>query len=396
MPICPKEADDALRNGKSAPYRTKPSPVGETWAGIYIEWVLLRPDCRQCVQMRVVLIRAWRYAVTIFVIVAVSWTTMARAAPAVAVDSVGITVSDMETALAFYTEVLPFQVVSDREVSGTEYERLFGVFGLRMRIVRLTLGTEQIELIDYIASEGRPIPPDSRSNDEWFQHIAIVASDMERAYAQLRKHRVTQVSPAPQRLPDWNADAGGIEAFYFRDPDGNNLEILTFPPDKGNPRWHRKSDRLFLGIDHTAIVVRDTESALLFYRDGLGMEVKGQAENYGIEQERLNNVFGARLRITAVGGMSGPAIEFLEYLTPRTGRPMPDDTHANDLWHWQIQVAVDSAEEIVPRITAHKGSLVSPGAVHLPAPAPFGIAVLARGPAGHALLVFSDDRRVTR
>ena len=203
--------------------------------------------------------------------------------------------------------VLPFEIVAEEEVSGPEFERLFGVFGMRARIARLRLGEELIELIDFLAPEGRTIPVDSRSNDEWFQHIAIIVSDMDAAYAHLRSHDVAHASPSPQRLPDWNKNAGGIEAFYFRDPDGNHLEILEFPADKGDPRWHQPTDRLFLGIDHTAIVVRDTEEALRFYRDGLGMTVRGQSENYGIEQERLNNVFGARLRITAVSAPIGLA-----------------------------------------------------------------------------------------
>lgn len=311
------------------------------------------------------------------------------AAPGVAVDAIGITVDDMDTALPFYTEVLPFRVVSEREVMGTEYEHLFGVFGLRARIVRLALGDEYIELIDYVAKEGRPIPIDSQSNDEWFQHIAIIVSNMDVAYAHLRKHRVTHASPAPQLLPDWNPNAGGIKAFYFRDPDGNHLEILEFPPDKGDPRWHKKNDAVFLGIDHTAIVVHDTESALRFYRDGLGMEVKGRAENYGIEQERLNNVFGARLLITAVAGTTGPAIEFLEYLAPRSGRPIPNGTRANDLWHWQIQLSAHDIESFAPRIASHGGTLVSPGTVTMNEDASFKAGLLARGPTGHAVMLFS-------
>src|SRR5439155_1036010 len=116
-----------------------------------------------------------------------------------------------------------------------------------------------------------------------------------------------------------------IRAFYFRDPDGHALEILQFPPDKGDPRWHRPSDRVFLGIDHTAIVVGDTAASLGFYRDVLGMRVVGGSENHGPEQERLNNVFGARLRITTLRATAGPAVELLEYLTPRDGRPYPVD-----------------------------------------------------------------------
>lgn len=332
-----------------------------------------------------------RFSVSLLLIGAMFSVALVHADTVSGVDAVGITVDDMDIALAFYTEVLPFKVVSDQEVMGTQYEHLFGIFGLRARIVRLALGDEHIELIDYIAKEGRPIPVDSQSNDEWFQHIAIIVSDMDRAYAHLRKHRVTHASPAPQRLPDWNPNAGGIKAFYFRDPDGNHLEILQFPAGKGNPRWHQESGRLFLGIDHTAIVVHDTDAALRFFRDGFGLEVKGRSENYGIEQERLNNVFGARLRITAVGGESGPAIEFLEYLTPRTGRPMPDDTRANDLWHWQIHLSADSAEKIFPHITAYGGSLVSPGVVKMREEAAFDTGILARGPSGHAVLVFSGE-----
>ena len=60
---------------------------------------------------------------------------------------------------------------------------------------------------------------------------------MDKAYAWLREHKVQHASPGPQRLPDWNTKAAGIRAFYFKDPDGHNLEILQFPPDKGDPRW---------------------------------------------------------------------------------------------------------------------------------------------------------------
>jgi hypothetical protein len=56
---------------------------------------------------------------------------------------------------------------------------------------------------------------------------------------------------------------------------------------------------LFLDIDPTAIVVWDTDDSVKFHRDLLGMPVAGESESYGTEQEHLNNVFGARLRITA-------------------------------------------------------------------------------------------------
>jgi catechol 2,3-dioxygenase-like lactoylglutathione lyase family enzyme len=305
------------------------------------------------------------------------------------VDRVAITVADLDRALAFYTRVLPFELVAEHEVAGEAWERLLGVFGLRARIARLRLGTEEIELIDFLAPEGGPIPADSRSNDEWFQHIAIIVRDMDEAYALLRRHHVQHASSGPQRLPDWNPAAGGIEAFYFKDPDGNHLEILQFPRDKGAERWHQPSEQLFLGIDHTAIVVRDTGHEQGFYEKTLGFAVRGRSENYGTEQEHLNNVFGARLLITSLGAPLGPAVEFLDYLAPATGRPAPLDTQANDLWHWHVTMATSDLAALETRLREAGATFVSPGIVAMPDDAlALGQALLARSPSGHAILAY--------
>jgi catechol 2,3-dioxygenase-like lactoylglutathione lyase family enzyme len=310
-----------------------------------------------------------------------------------ALDSVTITVSDMDRALDFYEDVLTFQKVSDVEVTGEAYEQLMGVFGLRMRVARLRLGDEHVELMEVLTPKGRPIPVDSRSNDFWFQHVAIIVSDMGRAFAWLREHNITYASPAPQRLPDWNPNAGGIEAFYFRDPDGNNLEILRFPEGKGDPKWHRPSEKLFLGIDHTAIVVEDTDRSLAFWRDLLGLRVAGESENWGPEQERLNNVFGARLRITALRAPKCPGIEFLEYLSPRDGRPFPSDTRASDLWHWQINLRADDVNRVADVLRDGRARFVSPGVTQLPDDGlGFTEGLMARDPDSHALLLLQHRK----
>lgn len=300
----------------------------------------------------------------------------ARAAAPV-IDSVAVTVSDMTRAVDFYTRVLTFQKVADREVAGADYEHLFGVFGLRVRAVRLALGQEHIELLQFLAPRGRPMPVPSNGDDRWFQHLAIIVSDMHAAYERLRSFNVEYGSSGPQRLPDWNPNAGGIEAFYFRDPDGHYLEVLAFPPDKGAARWHAKGP-LFLGIDHSAIVVANTEASLRYYRDVLGLRVAGSSENYGTEQEHLNNVFGARLRITTLRPAQGPGVEFLEYLAPRTGRPMPADSRANDLWYWQVNLRLEDEHTGVTsaaEVTLHDGALG------------WSTGLIAHDPDGHATFI---------
>ena len=309
--------------------------------------------------------------------------------PVTAVDSVGMTVSDMNRAVDFYTSVLSFERVSDVEVSGRDHELLSGVFGARMRVVRLRLGSESIELTEFLTPKGRPVPQDMRPNDRAFQHIAIIVSDMGKAYARLRRAGVEHASTGPQTLPEWNRNAAGISAFYFRDPDRHFLEILHFPPGKGLDRWHR-ADRLFLGIDHTAIVVDDTDRTLRFYRDGLRMKVAGGSENYDIEQEHLNNVFGARLRITTLRAAEGPGVELLEYLAPRDGRPAPLDVRANDLAHWQTTLLTNAPDRIFDLLPLRVFSLVSPMTVTLPSPGlGFSRGVLVRDPDGHAMRLVS-------
>jgi catechol 2,3-dioxygenase-like lactoylglutathione lyase family enzyme len=211
---------------------------------------------------------------------------------------------------------------------------------------------------------------------------------MDRAYARLRAHRVEHASPAPQRLPDWNPNAGGIRAFYFKDPDGHALEVLWFPAGKGDARWQQAGGRLFLGIDHTAIVIADTERSLRCYRDALGLRVAGESENHGPEQERLNNVFGARLRITSLRAPGGPGVEFLEYLTPGDGRPVPVDARANDVAHWQTALVTGDAEAVARTTRGSACGMLSP-AVVAPAEPVLGFArgILLRDPDGHVLQV---------
>jgi catechol 2,3-dioxygenase-like lactoylglutathione lyase family enzyme len=305
-----------------------------------------------------------------------------------AVGAIGITVSDMDRAVDFYSRVLTFEKVTDVEVAGDTYEHLQGLFGLRMRVVRMRLGDEFIELTEYIAARGRPIPVDARSNDRSFQHIAIIVSDMDRAYRLLRQNKVEHASSGPQRLPDWNRNAGGISAFYFKDPDGHPVEVLQFPPDKGAEKWHQATGKLFLGIDHTAIVVWDTDASLKFYRDFLGMKVVGESENYGTEQEHLNNVFGARLRITALHAAGGPGIELLEYLAPRDGKPFPADEKPSDIVHRQTTLLSTDAEGAAQGLRAGKALFVSSGVIaDADARLGFHKEFLVRDPDGHVMAI---------
>jgi catechol 2,3-dioxygenase-like lactoylglutathione lyase family enzyme len=221
------------------------------------------------------------------------------------VGGVVIVVGDLDLERRFYTQALDFKDLGESTTG-------------RSRTDTLALGNERVELLSYGAT-GAAIPATARSSDRDFQHIAIIVSDMPRAWARVSRFDVRRVSVAPQTLPRWNPNAGGIAAVYFRDPEGHPLELLHFPAGKGASQWHAASP-LFLGIDHTAIAVTNTTASTKFY-EALGLTVRGHSNNYGIEQQRLSGVAGAHVMITAVRFDSAPGVEFLEYLNSVPKQP---------------------------------------------------------------------------
>ena len=162
---------------------------------------------------------------------------------------------------------------------------------------------------------------------------------MGAAYARLRSFNVEHASSGPQRLPDWNPNAGGIEAFYFRDPDGHNLEVLAFPPDKGpaemacegrpalpgyRPHRHRRdgyrSEPAFLPGHARACVssVRATTTAPNRNISTTSLALICESRHCERRRARASNSWSTSRRAT--------------------GRPIPADTQADDLWYWQINL----------------------------------------------------------
>jgi catechol 2,3-dioxygenase-like lactoylglutathione lyase family enzyme len=215
--------------------------------------------------------------------------------------------ADVEAATAFYIEALGFT----REGGGR----------------RLTLGEQAIVLAP--RSDARPYPRPWAANDPWFQHFAIVVSDMDAAYARLSAWRgplggAEAISiGGPRALP---ASTGGVIAFKFRDPEGHPLE-LSLPP--GDAAWaevaSRDAARVFLGIDHTALAVTDLDASLTFYR-ALGFHEGPRFLNQGPEQDCLDGLTGAVVDIaTLFADDGGPHIELLRYRSPSPAPPRTID-----------------------------------------------------------------------
>jgi len=294
--------------------------------------------------------------------------------------------------LNFYTQALHFELVSDITVAGQDYSDLEGVTDAKIRIVTLRLGDELIELMEYLNIDSKPIPSDSQSNDLWFQHLAIVVSDMDSAYTHLRSFPIQPISTAPQTIPPDNEASGGVRAFKFKDPDGHDLELIWFPPDKGQDKWHQNQDRLFLGIDHSAIAISNTEQSLHFYRDLLGMQVDSRSLNWRATQARMDNLPEAKVQITALRPVQGGVgIELLDYLVPGKGRPIPNDWKSCDIATVQIQLVVNNLEQLLDKLRRNGVEFVSPQIIELTDTSfAYRQACLVKDPDGHAVLLIAE------
>ncbi len=230
-------------------------------------------------------------------------------------------VADLDRAVAFYRDGLGFRLAS-RGPGDPATPALLGLPGAAAEEAVLRLGNEEIALVRF-DPPGAPYPADSRSNDGWFQHLAIVVDDMAAAWRQLMAQSPRPISTnGPERLPPRN---GGVSAVKFRDPDGHPLELIQFPPGGGRPEWRRQAGTgagPFLGIDHSALAVASTARSLRFYRR-LGFRVAARSWNDSPAQSRLDGLPGARVRVTGLRFPSpaGPGLELLRYMPP--GRPAP-------------------------------------------------------------------------
>jgi catechol 2,3-dioxygenase-like lactoylglutathione lyase family enzyme len=219
---------------------------------------------------------------------------------------------------AFYESALGFRRVAVEHLSGARTQDRLGVTGRTLRVT-LELGAQKIKLLQFVDQPGREYPAGSDASDLVFQHFAIVVADMGAAVEQLSRtsgwRAITE--GGPQQLP---ASSGGVTAFKFRDPDGHPLELLAFPSGSVPAQWRQqRAGSPFLGIDHSAISVGDSERSAAFY-ESLGLKLSGQTLNDGPAQARLDGLARPVAEVTAMEpAHSTPHVELLCYRKTRQG-----------------------------------------------------------------------------
>jgi catechol 2,3-dioxygenase-like lactoylglutathione lyase family enzyme len=299
-----------------------------------------------------------------------------------AIDRITLIVSDLDRAEDDYVRTFGCRVEQRGDIEPS-LTRVLCVRRARGRRSLLGLGRERIELLEFTDSAGRPYPPDSTSTDLWFQHMAIVVNDMTQAHrrvmANLRFRPISRNGPV--RLPD---SSGGVKAFKFRDHDGHPLELLGFREGGVPDEWLNADGTSFLGVDHTAIGVSDTDRSTGFFRSVFGFSVGARTENRGPEQDDLDDVDDVHVSVTRLAAeLPAPRMELLHYHAG-TRRPIPGDIASNDIVATHSVVQVASLDATAAALARRGAPLTDADLMILHS----GLrAALVSGPDGHRFLV---------
>lgn len=278
--------------------------------------------------------------------------------PACRIARFGRVVADIEQAERFLAAAFGFTTIG-RIVEDSRFAELVGVPGAMTRRTHMRLGDQEIALTAF-DPPGQPYPPDSTSSDLWFQHLAIVVTDIDAAHAQVRE--AAQAMPitegGPIRLP---CASSGVRAYKFRDGDGHPLELLEFNPESTPAAWRRQGrPDVFLGIDHTALAVADTRRSIEFFQSSFGLTPAMQTENISTEQSQLDAVPGARVTVSTLNPREEtPHLELLGY---QTGARRPSTVAAsNDTAATYVVLQTPDLTQTARALTANSARFISPG-----------------------------------
>jgi catechol 2,3-dioxygenase-like lactoylglutathione lyase family enzyme len=135
------------------------------------------------------------------------------------------TVSDMESSVAFYRDILGMQVVWDSVQAGAEFkgetaDNLTNCPGTELHIVFLGINERLIELVQY-TPQGKSLV-DNKASDTGSAHVCFQTENIQELHKKLSAHKV-RLHCTPQNL-------GGVWVMYFRDPDGIVLEAMQGDP----------------------------------------------------------------------------------------------------------------------------------------------------------------------
>lgn len=142
---------------------------------------------------------------------------------------VGIGVSDMQRALAFYRDALGFAWEHELRMEGEPTDTLLRLRGSKLHAVYLTRDGVRIELLHF-ASPPAPPPHERVLTEPGLTHLSLRVSSLADATALVCRHGGTVLDDTMLVFPE-----AGTFACFVRDPDGQLIELIQTPGDPVAP-----------------------------------------------------------------------------------------------------------------------------------------------------------------
>ncbi|MDQ2056220.1 VOC family protein [Halobellus sp. H-GB7] len=136
-----------------------------------------------------------------------------------AAHHVGITVSDLDRAVAFYRDVLGLDVLTRFSVGGDAFARGVDVDGASADFAHLDGGGVRIELVAYEPTDETQAESEIHLNAQGATHVGLSVDDVAEFYAELPERVETLSEP--------QTTESGTTIFFLEDPEGNLIEILS-------------------------------------------------------------------------------------------------------------------------------------------------------------------------
>lgn len=140
-----------------------------------------------------------------------------------AADHTGITVSNLEHSLAFWRNVLGFELSHTAHQKGELAQEITGVEDAEIKLAVLKApGGHKIELLEYVAPADRK-RANHRPCDVGSVHVALLVEDLDPVLAQIAASG-WEAAGKPQLLS--TGPNAGKRVVYVRDPDGTTIEFM--------------------------------------------------------------------------------------------------------------------------------------------------------------------------
>jgi glyoxylase I family protein len=144
----------------------------------------------------------------------------------IAADHTGITVSNLERSLAFWRDVLGFELSHRAHQTGELAAEITGIPGAEILIAVVKAPGHKIELLEYRAPADRKIRNDLRPCDVGSIHVALTVENLDAILEKIASSG-WKAAGKPQTLAV--GPNAGKRVVYVRDPDGTTIEFMQPP-----------------------------------------------------------------------------------------------------------------------------------------------------------------------